>query len=205
MAEGVAVFLVRHAQTAGNVTGDRLYDPELTALGREQAGRLGRALRAEAPTLVAASPLRRALETATAVAEACGAPLTAWNDLVEINAWDPYTGGSRAELQRRYPLAALEPDMPAGGWSYPGPESDEEGWARVGRVAARLRGLPAGARAVVVAHGTFNSRLLGHLAGLPRAAAVSFAQDNAAVSRFILGPAVLRLLSCNDAAHLQRL
>ncbi len=202
MADGVEVFLVRHAQTAGNLTGARLYDPELTELGREQARRLAAALRAESPTLVAASPLRRALETATAVARACGAPLAAWNDLVEINGWDPYRGCSRAELARAYPLADLEPDMPPGGWSYPGPEAEADGWARAGRVAARLSALPPGARAVVVAHGTFNSRLLCLLARAPRGGGASFAQDNAAVSRLTLGPGGIRLRSCNDTTHL---
>jgi broad specificity phosphatase PhoE len=199
---GVEVFLVRHGETQTNVTGERLYDPELTERGRLQARLLGAALRAEAPTFVAASPLRRAVQTACAVAEAAGAPLHVWNDLVEWNRWDPYTGPARGELRRLFPRAVLEPGMPPDGWSYPGPEPEAEASARAARVAARVSALPAGCRAVLVAHGAFNGLLLAlWLRAGPGAA---FVQDNAAISRLALGPAGVLLHACNDVRHLLR-
>jgi phosphohistidine phosphatase len=65
----VRVILVRHADAApGNPDAQR----SLTAEGRDAAAALGARLAGEQPTAVISSPLLRARETATAIAEAAG-------------------------------------------------------------------------------------------------------------------------------------
>jgi broad specificity phosphatase PhoE len=197
----IEVYLARHAQTTANVSGERLYNPSLTALGQQQSARLAAALAAHGLTQVVSSPLHRALETAVPVAVAARAPLSVWNDLVEFNGWDPYRGSPRRELERRFPRAALEPDMPDAGWSYPGPEPYAEARARARRVVERVGGLAADTRLALVGHGTFNGLLLGLWLGAAEGRA-AFAQDNACVSHLRIEPGRVILRRLNDTGHL---
>jgi broad specificity phosphatase PhoE len=99
------LLLLRHGQTELSV--HRRYsgrgDPELTALGHEQAARVAARL-AAVPGIAAVltSPLRRARQTAAAVAEATGAPLEVREGLIETDfgAWE---GMTFAEARARDP------------------------------------------------------------------------------------------------------
>ncbi|GLB62818.1 hypothetical protein NCCP2495_06960 [Dietzia sp. NCCP-2495] len=90
------IVLARHGQTPLSV--DRRYsgqgDPELTALGREQAERTAQRL-ASVPHLAAvvSSPLRRCLATAERTAAAAGVPLIVEDDLIETDfgTWEGLT------------------------------------------------------------------------------------------------------------------
>jgi broad specificity phosphatase PhoE len=72
------VYLARHGQTALNESGvlRGLLDPPLDETGRRQAANLGAALAPRQPSLVVASPLRRARETAQPVADHAGLTVT---------------------------------------------------------------------------------------------------------------------------------
>jgi broad specificity phosphatase PhoE len=74
-ASGIArIYLARHGRTALNAAGalrGRL-DPPLDSLGRKQAEGLGLLLGDRGPKIVVSSPLRRAVETAQAVAARVG-------------------------------------------------------------------------------------------------------------------------------------
>ena len=197
----ILVHLIRHGQTVGNVTGERHYNPTLTAAGRRQVQAWVSALSGAALTHCASSPLLRALETAEPLARAARLRLDVWNALAEYNGWDPYTGASRAELTRLFPEAVLEAEMPEAGWSYAGPEPMAEAWARVRQVLARVRAMPDGSRIALVAHGTFNAMLLGAWAGAERTG-LTLAQDNACINRVLVEPRRVTLLTVNDTAHL---
>jgi len=198
----VEVWLVRHGQTPNNITGERLYNAPLTALGRAQAGRLAVALGDQGVTSVLSSPLLRAMETGVAIAAASGLPLHVSNDLVEINRWDPYIGASAAQLRSRFPGAALERDMPADGWTYPGPEPDASAQGRIRRVVATVAALPAGSRVALVGHGTLNGRLLAAWLGAAAREGPVFTQDNACINHLTIAPGRLTLHRCNDTGHL---
>lgn len=73
MANGV-LHLVRHGESAGNVDPSlpRSGDPPLTERGREQAARAAAALARGRVDAVLSSPLRRARETAGAIAAVAG-------------------------------------------------------------------------------------------------------------------------------------
>lgn len=99
------MLLLRHGQTALSV--ERRYsghgDPELTSLGRRQA--VGAATRLAAVPDIAAvltSPLRRARETAEAVAAATGAPLVVRPGLIETD-FGSWEGLSFTEARERDP------------------------------------------------------------------------------------------------------
>ena len=66
------VILVRHAEAA---PGDPDAERPLTAAGRAAAQQLAARLAPERPSVVLSSPLLRALETATPIAEAAGVTL----------------------------------------------------------------------------------------------------------------------------------
>jgi alpha-ribazole phosphatase len=92
MGEGGAamtarIFLIRHGESEWNAahryTGQQ--DVALSHLGREQAQRLAERLADEPLAAIYASPLRRARDTATAIAKAKQLPVILDANLMEIN------------------------------------------------------------------------------------------------------------------------
>ncbi|HET9599219.1 MAG TPA: histidine phosphatase family protein, partial [Anaeromyxobacteraceae bacterium] len=80
------LYLVRHGESAGNVDpalrrGD---DPPLTERGRAQAARAAAALAGKGVRAVFSSPLRRARETAGAIAAAAGVEVHAVDGFGEV-------------------------------------------------------------------------------------------------------------------------
>jgi broad specificity phosphatase PhoE len=170
------LLLLRHGQTELSIQHrySGLGDPELTALGQDQAaGAAARLATPEAGGLapegivaVLSSPLRRARQTAAAVAEALGVPLEVRDGLVETDfgGWEGLTfaeaGESDPELHAKW--LGDEHVPPPGG----------ESFATVGaRVAAERAAIVAtypGQTVVVVSHVTPIKLLLRQaLAGGP--------------------------------------
>src|SRR2546426_4501510 len=80
------LLLIRHALPERIETRDGSpADPPLSALGRAQAERMARWVAAEKIAAVYASPMRRARETAEALARAIGAPVAIDAGLVEMD------------------------------------------------------------------------------------------------------------------------
>ena len=151
--EGVReLWLIRHgdAYTGMEAMGEGPVDPPLTPLGREQAGRLAERLGYVRLDAVWASDLRRAVETAEAVAVRRGLSVLTDPRLREVRThWDE--GGEA-------PLNAPE--------EYPFPESEREVYERVRAALTEIvAGVPDGGRAAVVTHnaaiGIFVSNVLG--------------------------------------------
>lgn len=87
------IAFVRHGETATNRAGLLLgrADPDLTDRGRSQAATVGTVLaRGPRPVAVVTSPLRRAVATATIVAESLGVDVEHDDGLVELDygEWD---------------------------------------------------------------------------------------------------------------------
>jgi probable phosphoglycerate mutase len=119
-----AVTLVRHGQTersAKSAYSGRL-DVPLTQTGREQARRVAQQLAGARIDAVVTSPLVRARDTAQAIADAAGLPLTVDERLIEVD-YGPFEGldreGARARLGAPFeawradpfgaPVAGMEP------------------------------------------------------------------------------------------------
>jgi len=78
------LVLVRHGEAAPNPPDAPAYDPPLSERGRWQAERLAQRLAGTRIDALYASPLRRAQETAEAVARATGLPIETVPDLAEV-------------------------------------------------------------------------------------------------------------------------
>ena len=168
-----ALWLVRHAESEGNVADDsanreraerldlpaRDPDVRLSATGCEQADALGRAWRdlprGERPEVVLSSPFERALRTAERAVRAAG-----WQDVAiqrderlrerDLGLLDGFT---KSGIERRFPEEA-ERRAWLGKFYYrpPGGESWADVAARVRAVLEMVTGRYAGRRLVVVSH-----------------------------------------------------
>jgi probable phosphoglycerate mutase len=103
----VRLFLVRHGQVASNrdlrYVGSR--DEALTDLGRRQAGALGELLAALPIDAILSSPLRRAVDTAEAIAAAAGRSMRV-DDRLREQSYGSWEGLSRDEVRARSPIDA---------------------------------------------------------------------------------------------------
>ncbi|YAL82215.1 histidine phosphatase family protein [Dermacoccaceae bacterium W4C1] len=158
----------RHGQTTHNASGrwQGQLDTELSELGREQAARAATALAELKPAALYCSDLRRAADTAAALAAVTGLVPQADPRLREIHVgqWQGLTG---AEVDERYPglLEALaRGDDPVRG------ETGES----VAQVAVRARAALAditaatepGQTIVIATHGVTGRTLAAELAGI---------------------------------------
>lgn len=156
---GREILIVRHPQTVANVEG-RLVgqsDSPITDLGRRQMTALARAVSAEDPQIVYASPLGRALTTAHFITPD-GTPLEIVEDLKEIDFGDA-EGLTWDEMTAR----GITLDY-TGGPVAPGGEVGALFDARVRAAAERAAGGPS--PAVVITHGGVFRHLLGALLGM---------------------------------------
>jgi broad specificity phosphatase PhoE len=209
---------VRHGESAANVFDRGGEQPEdggdrLTERGWEQARGLGERLRGEGLEAIVASPMGRAQETASAIGEILGLPLSTDDELFEVRQSDAYHA-SRSTRPEHATLAWM-PDAPPDE-ATPGAESFAEIVARVARARARLEALEA-ERVLVVSHHDVLHFLLGllmfeddfgpgHLPGLYRLRHANtgisiFTYDDERVMDGIPLPG-WSLTTWNDRAHL---
>ncbi|MEW5810112.1 MAG: glucosyl-3-phosphoglycerate phosphatase [Actinomycetota bacterium] len=168
------LVMLRHGQTEYNA-GSRMQgqlDTDLSDLGREQATAAAEALAKRQPLLIVSSDLRRALDTAVALGDQCGLPVTVDARLRETHLGD-WQGMTHLEVDDVAPGARLA-------WR------DDARWAPHGgesRVDVADRSLPLvrelvtgqpewGADGserpvVLVAHGGLIAALTAALLGLP--------------------------------------
>lgn len=148
------VYLARHGQTALNESGvlRGLLDPPLDETGQRQALLLAQVLGPRLPSLVAASPLLRARETARPTAGRAGLNVTTDGCLTDRD-YGPWTGKPKAAV--------------AGQW---GSEDAAPGVERRSAIRDRaVCGLTAlarrfpGATVVVVSHDAVNQEVLAAL------------------------------------------
>lgn len=104
--EKTTVYLVRHAQAAGNLarTFQGHSDCALTDAGRRQLDCLARRFQGVSVNAIYSSPLRRALETAEAVNRGCGLTVTPEPGLIEVNG-GKWEGMAWSAIQTTYPEA----------------------------------------------------------------------------------------------------
>jgi probable phosphoglycerate mutase len=148
------VYLARHGQTALNESGvlRGLLDPPLDETGRRQAANLGKALGRRQPSLVVASPLRRARETAQPVADHAGLAVTADRCLLDRD-YGPWTGTPKATVAAQWGSVDAAPGVE--------PRSAVRGRAIQGLTALARSFL--GASVVVVSHDAVNREVLAAL------------------------------------------
>ena len=145
------VTLVRHGQTESSARSaySGRSDIALTDAGREQALRVARELAGAGVDAVLSSPLIRARDTAQAIADAAGAPLTVDERLTEVD-YGPFEGLDRAAAREQIGAAFEDWRADPFGSPVPGmePLADALGRAR----AATADALAAHAHPVLVGH-----------------------------------------------------
>jgi broad specificity phosphatase PhoE len=204
------LYLVRHGESEANVAGvlQGQTHGALTAVGRDAAHRLGRALAnlpaTERPTTILTSDLRRAVETAEIIAEALGAaPLhfpaaREWN----VGDLDGLPAAALRDAIERSGLSAAE-------FAPPGGESLSQLHSRASRALADLaRETAVGTRSterertLLVSHGDFIRMAIGAAASMPIDEATAIALRNTSLTELVLGEGSWRVERIGDASHL---
>jgi broad specificity phosphatase PhoE len=169
----VNVLWARHGQNVANLTATfshRVFDGDLTDLGRRQAQELAESLAAREHDPVGqlvCSPLRRARQTAEIIGARLRLPVAAeLDDLRELNvgvldgrsddqAWDIYR-----EVLAAWKAGETRARFPAG-------EDCDELCARLGRALAAVARGSGGVTSLVVAHGASLRAAIPGLTGQP--------------------------------------
>lgn len=149
------VYLVRHGRTSLNAAGllRGHVDVPLDERGWFQARRLGKLFDGVTATVVLASPLKRATETAGPIAAATGATTIVEGDLIDRD-YGPWAGRSAEEVEARWRSIDSAPEI----------EPRDAFTARVTLALERLVDrLPAGGTGIVVAHEAVNQVALAGL------------------------------------------
>jgi 2,3-bisphosphoglycerate-dependent phosphoglycerate mutase len=151
------LLVIRHAEP--ELPGPPLLeDPPLSPVGRAQAARLAESLQTRALDRVVCSSMRRAIETATPLAERLGVPLVVEPDLVEIAMgelapWGPDEQAEWALITARWQRGEFQASCPGG-------EGLEDVIARVGPVVTRLASDSGQRGFAIVAHAVVNGVVL---------------------------------------------
>jgi broad specificity phosphatase PhoE len=148
------VYLCRHGETALNA-GGRLRgrsDPDLDATGRHEAEALALALQPTGPLAILASPLRRTVQTAGAIAAACGLTAEVSDDLLDRD-YGPHTGHLVDEVNAAWGSVDHAP----------GVEPWESVLARARSALAEAASRAMHGPVVLVSHDAVNSALLSFL------------------------------------------
>ncbi len=198
------LILVRHGETDSNKAGLALgrADVPLNERGRWQARRLAQALRREAIAAVYASPLRRALDTARAIAEPHGLSVQVEDGLIEMEIGEA-EGLTFAEMRSRY-ADFLERWASSDGPSLtmPGGERLVDVQERAWQTIQRLRQGHPGQTVTVVTHNFVILALLTRALGMELSQFRRLRHAVAAISVLELDEGHTLLLHLNDTCHL---
>ncbi|QSB04483.1 histidine phosphatase family protein [Natronoglycomyces albus] len=98
------IIVARHGETDWNAAGriQGASDIDLNEAGRQQADLAAPGLAAYEPDLIVASPLRRAFDTASPVAELVGISI-ATDERLREREYGPWEGLTNAEIREKYP------------------------------------------------------------------------------------------------------
>lgn len=199
------MLLLRHGQTALSIQKrfSGIGDPELTEFGFDQASAAGARLAGAAVEAIVSSPLKRARQTAEAVARATGLDVHIEAGLRETDFGD-WEGYTFAEIGQRWPRE-LEAWLASTAVAPPFGESFDATATRVRQARDRLLASYGGRRVVVVSHVSPIKTLLRFALDAPPSALYRIHLDLASLSEVVWfsdGPAAVR--SMNDTAHLHQ-
>jgi phosphoserine phosphatase len=198
------ILLTRHGHVEG-IKPERFRGREpldLTALGRAQAVAVAQRIAdAWQPSHIYTSPLSRCIETATAIAKACGIaakPCDALND-IDYGKWQFKT---LAEAK------ALDPTLFAAWFatphlvSFPGGEALQDVAARVADAVRMVLARHAEETIVLVGHDSVDRVLLLGFLDLPLSAYWRIAQEPCCINEIDIGGETVRIRCINATQHL---
>jgi broad specificity phosphatase PhoE len=203
------IFLVRHGQTTANaqqvIQGPRI-DAELSELGHRQAHSVAEALAREPLAALYTSPLRRARQTAEAVANRH--PGRGGHLAVQVVP-ELYEMDYGQFIGQGYDACRADMDQVLDAWRmgfvdepFPGGESALLAQHRIRPFAQRLVQRARDADVAAVAHGRINRILVATLTGAGLQRLEEFPQSNAAITELHVDGDGARLERLNDTSHL---
>jgi len=204
MSDRTILTLVRHGETPANLSGvwHGSTDSPLTERGRLQAKRVAGHVAERFPEARAlyTSPLRRAAETADAIARALSVEPRTEAGIAEydLGSWEEKTYKELLEEHRLWHRMRDDPD-----WREHGGESVRQVIDRFTDALRRIEAAHEGERVLVVTHGGALALALGALLR-GRPGEWFDPMHNCAVSELVLTPRP-ELLTFNDATHLANL
>lgn len=198
------IYLIRHAESTWNA--ERRYagssDPPLSDTGQQQAEKVAGALQTVSVHAIYTSPLRRAAQTAFAIARVHAAEPIVVPEFSEhaIGEWEGLTlsevEAGYAELLRRWY------DDPAN-TRIPGGETVAEMQARVLLAFRRITRAHNDEAIVIVGHGGVNRVILLSVLDAPLSSYWRFRVPNAGISMVEMDGHRGWLMALNDMAHLK--
>jgi probable phosphoglycerate mutase len=203
MDEPTRVFALRHGQTAWNAS-RRIQghvDEPLDDTGRWQAQQLAQALAGEGIVAIYSSDLRRAHDTALALAAATGGAVVPRVELRE-RAFGCFEGATHAEIEQRWPEEAARWRRREAGFGPGGGEPLADFYARSVGAATALAARHRGQAIALVAHGGVLDCLYRAARRLELAAPRTWQIGNASVNRLLYTGEGWAVVGWNDDAHL---
>jgi broad specificity phosphatase PhoE len=201
------LYLVRHGATDANL--QRPYvlqghgiDLSLNPTGQKQAQQVASLLAQRSISAVYASPMRRALETARAIATRCGADVVKREELVEcdVGRWEGLSwDGIREQFPQEFENFQRDPSQ----FPYLGGETYSDVAKRAVPVLEQLLQRHANERFVVVAHNIVNRVCVATFLGLALARAKEIHQANCGVNVIRRENGRTSLVTLNSEFHLQ--
>ncbi len=198
------ILLIRHGQTAWNRE-ERFrgqVDLPLDDWGLKQAEAVGRRVASGwRPAAIYASSLQRALQTAAAIARACGLRTTIHDGLLDID-YGAFAGLTLEEAANQYPDLARDWRQAPHTVHFPGGESLSEVRARAEASLEEMTTNHPGQTVVAVTHVVVCRLLLCSLLGLDSSHFWQFQPATASVSVLEVSDTSRVLISVNDTCHL---
>jgi alpha-ribazole phosphatase len=196
------LILVRHGETACNL--EEIWhgwdDCALTEKGQVQARGVGERLASERVAAVYSSDMRRALQTAQAIAAPHGLEPIPDPALRERKAGD-FEGLRVSEVVARYPTVWEDRAADFWGWGPPGGETFQQVLDRATGAIERLRREYGEQTVVAVSHMGVVRALISHLAGIPLERTYDLAFPSTGVSIFVARDGSFQPEVLNDVSH----
>jgi len=195
------VILIRHGETEWNRT-QRIQgcnsDTELNKTGIHHAKCLGLRLNSARPGAIYSSPMKRALDTARAIADYHGLPLLIEPTLKEmdIGELEGTLPGQIVDFRKKFLNALIQGEKMPGGESLP--EVQERAWSTIQRLAEKHTGEDI----VVVSHYFIIQTTVCAVLGLPVSQITRLKLDLASITTITFGERGPRLSQYNDTCHL---
>jgi probable phosphoglycerate mutase len=202
--DATRILAIRHGETDWNVD-TRIQghlDVPLNETGQWQAQRLARALAAQDTIhAIYSSDLLRAHDTARAIADATGTPLSTHPGLRE-RGFGIFEGKTYVEIECTWPEESVRWRQREPHWAPPGGESLLQVRERITRTLHELATRHAGEQIVLVAHGGIMDQLYRAATGQDLQAPRTWGLTNTAVNRLLWTPLALTLVGWADTSHL---
>jgi len=200
------VVLVRHGETEWNRV-ERFRgrtDIELNETGRQQARAVAQRLSSWQMEAIYSSPLKRALQTARPIAQACGLKVQALDPIIDIDYGD-CAGLSPEEFSTTHPdLFEKWRDAPQG-MRFPRGESLDDVRRRAWPAVEEVCATHEDGTVILLSHVVVNRVLICAALGVGNSSFWKIGQDNAAINIIEAGQGGYRLLLLNDTCHLESL